>query len=263
MESLRILQSKGFLKNANSYILTNREKKELIDAFYSLAKINKIQLGYFKANMVADSECQKRLCPKNINSRSDFRKWASENHPDKGGDLNIFQHVTECVNENIFCNSDLQKIQENTDKAIEELENIYNNFLDEFDNYASSNDNPNTYEFLNYIASLKNNDYILVVESINKGKIIHNYENINEDQLQEAGINLLENTKLEYDNRLKLNKREEETFFGPPPLHKKNKDYSFEIFGKPITKDEAETFFGQPPLHKKNKNKSFNPFEKK
>jgi len=44
MDHLSVLQSKGILKNANSYILTNKEKKELIDSFYNLAKINKIDL---------------------------------------------------------------------------------------------------------------------------------------------------------------------------------------------------------------------------
>jgi len=49
MEHLKILQSKGILKNADSYILTNREKRELIDAFQNLSKINKIDLN-MKAN---------------------------------------------------------------------------------------------------------------------------------------------------------------------------------------------------------------------
>jgi len=41
MEYLLVLQSKGILKNANSYILTNREKRELIDSFNSLSKMDK------------------------------------------------------------------------------------------------------------------------------------------------------------------------------------------------------------------------------
>jgi len=58
MEDLKILQSRNILKNANSYVLTNREKKELIDAFQSLAKINKIGLSQFitsKASMTSES----------------------------------------------------------------------------------------------------------------------------------------------------------------------------------------------------------------
>jgi len=38
MDHLLILQSNGILKNANSYILTNRERKELIDAFNGMSK---------------------------------------------------------------------------------------------------------------------------------------------------------------------------------------------------------------------------------
>jgi len=45
MDHLKILQSRNILKNADSYILTNKEKRELIDAFNSLSKINKIELG--------------------------------------------------------------------------------------------------------------------------------------------------------------------------------------------------------------------------
>ena len=44
MDHLKVLQSKGILKNADSYTLTNREKRELIDAFQNLSKINKIDL---------------------------------------------------------------------------------------------------------------------------------------------------------------------------------------------------------------------------
>ena len=38
MDHLKVLQSKGILKNADSYILTNREKRELIDAYNNLAE---------------------------------------------------------------------------------------------------------------------------------------------------------------------------------------------------------------------------------
>ena len=41
MDHLLVLQSNGILKNANSYILTNREKRELIDAYNSLSKMDK------------------------------------------------------------------------------------------------------------------------------------------------------------------------------------------------------------------------------
>lgn len=42
----------------------------------------------------AHSVLQTRL---GINSRKDFHKWAVRNHPDKGGDPNIFRKVSQLV----------------------------------------------------------------------------------------------------------------------------------------------------------------------
>lgn len=44
-----------------------------------------------------DTECANVLRGLGISSRKDFRKWATVNHPDKGGDTNVFQRVNECI----------------------------------------------------------------------------------------------------------------------------------------------------------------------
>ena len=61
MEHLSVLQSKGILKSANSYILTNRERKELIDSFQNLSNLAKINKATFDPNSFKDQESIKLI----------------------------------------------------------------------------------------------------------------------------------------------------------------------------------------------------------
>lgn len=49
------------------------------------------------------SSCSASMCPKNIYTKKDFRKWALRNHPDKGGDTSVFQSVSSCVSSELYC----------------------------------------------------------------------------------------------------------------------------------------------------------------
>lgn len=51
-------------------------------------------------------KCQQDMCKENIKNRSDFRKWAIKNHPDKGGNQNVFKKINECVQNDTFCTED-------------------------------------------------------------------------------------------------------------------------------------------------------------
>ena len=44
-------------------------------------------------------KCKKILNNHNIKSSKDFRKWSLKNHPDKGGDEEIFKIVSTCYSE--------------------------------------------------------------------------------------------------------------------------------------------------------------------
>ena len=47
--------------------------------------------------------CNDILCPKNIRTKKDYRRWALKNHPDKGGDTSTFQNVQDCINKERYC----------------------------------------------------------------------------------------------------------------------------------------------------------------
>src|SRR3972149_11380315 len=55
MESLKKLQSQNILTDAKSYILTNKQKQELLNSFHSLAKLNKINLEKSKESKTEQS----------------------------------------------------------------------------------------------------------------------------------------------------------------------------------------------------------------
>lgn len=55
------------------------------------------QTGPFAASTSTESECRKALDSAGIKSRSDFRKWSLQNHPDRGGDTTKFQEMSACV----------------------------------------------------------------------------------------------------------------------------------------------------------------------
>ena len=54
-----------------------------------------------------NSQCVLDMCKEKINNKSDFRKWALKNHPDKGGNAKLFKKINECVQTNNFCPEDL------------------------------------------------------------------------------------------------------------------------------------------------------------
>ena len=77
-------------------------------------------------------KCFDELESKNINSKKDFRKWSLKNHPDKGGDVEIFQIISSCNDDfygsNVKCNKDEIKTNKQakpTQKYKEEQERKY------------------------------------------------------------------------------------------------------------------------------------------
>ncbi len=53
--------------------------------------------------MVDNAKCVQEMCKHKIYTRTDFRKWALKNHPDKGGDSELFKYISNCVDEDRFC----------------------------------------------------------------------------------------------------------------------------------------------------------------
>jgi hypothetical protein len=49
------------------------------------------------ASFSKQEECRRRLEEAGIRTRSDFRKWSVQNHPDKGGDMLRFQEINACM----------------------------------------------------------------------------------------------------------------------------------------------------------------------
>ena len=48
-------------------------------------------------------QCVKSMCEHKIYTKTDFRKWALKNHPDKGGDSELFKYMSNCVDNDMFC----------------------------------------------------------------------------------------------------------------------------------------------------------------
>lgn len=61
--------------------------------------------------------CQEMVCKYNIRNRSDFRKWALKNHPDKGGNEEIFKSLTQCISDGHYCSL----MEHMTDKEVNKL----------------------------------------------------------------------------------------------------------------------------------------------
>ena len=53
--------------------------------------------------MDAYRKCLENVCKAGIVTKSDFRKWALKNHPDKGGNEELFKLINDCVSKDIFC----------------------------------------------------------------------------------------------------------------------------------------------------------------
>ena len=54
--------------------------------------------------IIADNaKCVQEMCKHKIYTKTDFRKWALKNHPDKGGDSELFKYISNCVDEDRFC----------------------------------------------------------------------------------------------------------------------------------------------------------------
>lgn len=75
--------------------------------------------------------CVSKMCKQQIVNKSDFRKWALKNHPDKGGDEILFKEINECVQRNIFCDEDVctPEFIEEIKLKIAENERVINFFI--------------------------------------------------------------------------------------------------------------------------------------
>ena len=52
--------------------------------------------------MALSTDCEKLLCKEGITDESAFRLWSKKNHPDKGGNQELFKRVADCKS-NGFC----------------------------------------------------------------------------------------------------------------------------------------------------------------
>ena len=60
-----------------------------------MAAVDIIMIGSF-------DKCKLELQDEDIKTRREFRLWALSNHPDRGGNLEIFQRISQCAGVNIF-----------------------------------------------------------------------------------------------------------------------------------------------------------------
>jgi hypothetical protein len=63
-----------------------------------------------------EDKCGKSLASAGITSRSDFRKWSLQNHPDRGGDTTKFQEISACV-DTVFPSGGRRKSRRKNRKA--------------------------------------------------------------------------------------------------------------------------------------------------
>jgi len=81
MDSLKILQSRNILKNANSYILTNREKRELIDSFNSLSNLSDLSKNLTLKEMInlfSTNKKMKAMIEKKKKELESYKLWLSK-----------------------------------------------------------------------------------------------------------------------------------------------------------------------------------------
>jgi hypothetical protein len=63
----------------------------------ALVRTGLLQAFVSSAEIAKREQCKQRLEQEGIQTRSDFRRWAARNHPDKGGDARRFQEISECM----------------------------------------------------------------------------------------------------------------------------------------------------------------------
>jgi hypothetical protein len=90
------------LENAKeAFRLSGNEYYEKLRLFNSIHNnhdyYNRDYSNYYNSRNDSNLKSKNILDIHNIKSKKDFRKWASTNHPDKGGDTKIFQEVNEAV----------------------------------------------------------------------------------------------------------------------------------------------------------------------
>ena len=63
----------------------------------ALVRVGLLQAFVSSAEIAKREQCKQRLEQEGIQTRSDFRRWAARNHPDRGGDAQRFQETSECM----------------------------------------------------------------------------------------------------------------------------------------------------------------------